>query len=394
MKKRIVGIAVLALFAAAGWWGWKNYVAATEGAVVTTTEVVRGSVSETILASGIIEAEQLVSVGARVSGQVETLAVSLGQEVAQGDLIAQIDSQDQENNVLQAEADLAEIKAGIAAKQASLRNAQLILERQEKMVEQKYVSQEDLESSIADVLVYESELEALQAQKSRAEVTVSTAEIALGRTKITAPIDGTVVAIVTKAGQMVNATNEAPTIVKLANLDEMVVKAEISEADVVHVHAGQSVIFSILGEPEKEFEAIVRDIEPAPSEIETSDTISTDEAIYYNGLFDVSNTDHTLRIGMTTEVSIVLNKAENVLTLPASVLKKDPRGNYFVEIYDPDNEQIRPQSVEVGLNDKVTAEIVSGLSEGDHVVTSTTTVPDAAPTEDRGGMGGPPGMGF
>ncbi len=261
--------------------GWLYLAPSDNAAPPITAAVTRGTVEETVLASGTMEARQLVSVGARVSGQIEMLAVALGDTVKKGDLIALIDSQDQENDVLTAKASLANIEAQIAAKKASLAKAELVLERQSKLVVSDYVSKEDLEAAQADVDVYKAELDALEAQKASAEVTVSTAQIALDRTRITAPISGTVVAIVNDEGQTVNATQSAPTIVKIAEMDKMVVKAEISEADVVHVQPGQQVRFTILGEPDHQFTAAVRDVEPAPSEIEGSDTISSDEAIYY-----------------------------------------------------------------------------------------------------------------
>ncbi|ARE42292.1 Macrolide-specific efflux protein MacA (plasmid) [Rhodovulum sp. P5] len=389
--KSLARLSILFALIALGLWGW-NLQHRDGTAEPVTAPVVRGRVAETVLASGVIEAKQLVSVGARVSGQIETLAVSLGDDVAQGDLIAQIDSQDQQNDVLQAEADLANIAAQIAAKQASLRKAELIAERQKKLHEQTYVSEEEVEAAIADVLVYKADLDALEAQKSRAEVTVSTAKIALARTRITAPVSGTVVAIVVDEGQTVNATQTAPTLVKLANLDSMVVKAEISEADVVHVHPGQEVRFTILGEPESPFRAVVRYVEPAPSEIETSDTISTDEAIYYNGLIDVENPGHKLRIGMTAEVSVVLDRAENVLTVPASALQRQADGSVAVKLFDPATGAQSVRRVEVGLNDKVTAEIRAGLAEGDRVVTGArTAAPDPSTSRQ---MPPPPPMGF
>lgn len=388
-KRSLLRIALLAGVVGLGAWAWTLRQADDTG-TPAVGQVQRGSVVETVLASGVIEAKQLVSVGARVSGQIETLSVSLGQDVAQGDLIAQIDSQDQQNEVLQAEADLANIDAQIAAKQASLRKAQLILDRQKQLREQSYVAEEEVEAAISDVLVYKADLAALDAQKSRAEVTVSIAQIALDRTRITAPISGTVVAIAVDEGQTVNATQSAPTIVKLANLDQMVVKAEISEADVVHVQPGQDVTFTILGEPDTPFEAVVRDVEPAPSEIETSDTISTDEAVYYNGLLDVENPDHKLRIGMTAEVSIVLDRADGVLTVPASALQRGQDGTYVVDVYDPDAGTYAAQQVEVGLNDKVTAEILDGLDDGAWIVTGTQT--SAATASSTDGM--PPPMGF
>lgn len=190
---RIVVPRVLALAVVGGWF----YVSKSEATVPpTTAAVARGTVEETVLASGTMEAKQLVSVGARVSGQIETLAVALGDTVKKGDLIALIDSQDQQNDVLTAKANLANIKAQIAAKNASLVKADLTLARQIKLVTSNYVSKEDLDSAQAEVDVYKAELDALIAQKESVEVTVSAAQIALDRTKIIAPISGTVVAIV------------------------------------------------------------------------------------------------------------------------------------------------------------------------------------------------------
>lgn len=379
----------LALLAAAV-GGWLYFDGGENAAPPTTAVVARGTVEQSVLASGTMEAKQLVSVGARVSGQIETLAVALGDKVGKGDLIAQIDSQDQRNDVLTAKANLANIEAQIAAKTAGLVKAEHILERQYKLVHSDYVSTQDVEAAQADVDVYKAELDALAAQKAGAEVTVSTAQIALDRTRITAPISGTVVAILNDEGQTVNATQSAPTIVKLANLDQMVVKAEISEADVVHVKPGQQVVFTILGEPDRPLAATVLSVEPAPSEIESSDTISTDEAIYYNGLLEVDNPDHLLRIGMTAEVSIILDRAEDVLTVPASALSRGPQG-YTVKLYDPADGAATVQAVEVGLNNKVTAEIKSGLKAGDVVVTGASVAAAAAP---RNNAGMPPRMGL
>lgn len=367
--------------------GWTYLAGGEPGSPPVQSRAQSGAVTETVLASGMLEAAQLVSVGARVSGQVETLAVRLGQEVQAGDLIAQIDSQDQQNTVLQAEAALANITAQIAAKEATLARAEAVLERQQKLGAQSYATQEAIESANADVLVYRADLDALRAQKSSAEVTVATARVALERTRITAPISGTVVAVVVKQGQTVNAAQAAPTIVKIADLSTMLVKAEISEADVMNVIAGQKVTFTTLGASEMPFQAVVREIEPAPTAIETSDTISSDSAVYYNALLEVDNPDGRLRIGMTAEVSVELARAENTLTVPSSAVKTDAEGHY-VEIFDPASGTSQRRTVTVGLNDKVTAEILSGLSDGESVVTGTAVAAATASSGDR--MGPPP----
>jgi len=343
-------------------------------------------VAEVVLATGAIEAKQLVSVGARVSGQVEKIDVSLGQVVQAGDVIAQIDRQDQENDLLRAEAALAGIDAQIAAKTAALRRAQLVLERQTKLGAQDLVSKDAIESGAADVDVLRADLTALAAQKSSADVTVASAKIGLERTTIVAPIAGTVVAIVVEEGQTVNAANNAPTIVKLANLDQMVVKAEVSEADVVHVKAGQKASFTILGAPEDQFDAVVSALEPAPSQIKSSDTIDTEKAVYYIALLEVDNPAGKLRIGMTAQVSIILAEVKNVLTIPAAALTGSKVQTYST-LTGPTDVQ-----VDVGLNNKVTAEIRSGLSEGDVVVTGAADAPNLG-SGGGGRRGGPPGFG-
>jgi macrolide-specific efflux system membrane fusion protein len=383
-KPKRLWILVGILLIAAGVIGWR-VTRPTAGADAPQTAVVaRGDVAVSVLATGAIEAKQLVSVGARVSGQVEKIAVELGQVVEAGDVIAQIDRQDQENDLLRAKAALAGIDAQIVAKTAALRRAKLVLDRQTKLGAQDLVSKDAVESGAADVDVLQADLTALAAQKSSADVTVAQAKIGLERTTITAPIAGTVVAIVVEEGQTVNAANNAPTIVKLANLGQMVVKAEVSEADVVNVKAGQKASFTILGAPEDQFDAVVSALEPAPSQIKESDTIDTEKAVYYIALLQVDNPAGKLRIGMTAQVSIILAEATDVLTIPAAALKGSS-----VQTYSALTGATEVQ-VEVGLNNKVTAEVTSGLSEGDVMITGAAVTGGTASGSRRGG---PPGFG-
>lgn len=377
----------IALIAAAG-AGWHSTRPKAGADAPQTAVVARGDVAQVVLATGAIEAKQLVSVGARVSGQVEKIDVVLGQVVQAGAVIAQIDRQDQENDLLRAEAALAGINAQIAAKTAALRRAQLVLERQTKLGAQDLVSKDAVESGAADVDVLQADLTALAAQKSSADVTVAQAKIGLERTTITAPIAGTVVAIVVEEGQTVNAANNAPTIVKLANLGQMVVKAEVSEADIVNVKAGQKASFTILGAPDDQFDAVVSALEPAPSQIKDSDTIDTEKAVYYIASLQVDNPEGKLRIGMTAQVSIILAEAKDVLTIPAAALKGSSVQTYSALT------GTKEVPVEVGLNNKVKAEIKSGLAEGDVVVTGAAVDKSGGGAAGGGSRrGGPPGFG-
>ena len=390
MRLRATRLLALAALIAAGLAGWAQYSRGAPESVPVLATAQTGTVTRTVLATGMLEARELVSVGARVSGQVETLAVSLGQVVAAGDLIAQIDSQDQQNDLLQAEAELANIAAQIAAKRATLARAEQVLTRHRELGAQNYTARETVEGAEADVLVLRADLDALEARRSSAEVTLSTRRVALERTRITAPVAGTVVAVLVKQGQTVNAAQSAPSIVKLADLSIMRVKAEISEADVMSVAPGQRASFTTLGAPQTPFEAVVREIEPAPTAIETSDTISSDSAIYYNGLLEVANPDGKLRIGMTAEVSIELARAEDVLTVPASAVKRDRAGQY-VEVHDPATGATIRREVTTGLSDKVTTEIREGLRAGEPVVIGTTTARTDAGDSSRRSFR-PPGL--
>jgi membrane fusion protein, macrolide-specific efflux system len=373
----------------AGGASWLVFSAPAKDEVPRTTPVARGNIEETVLASGVIQSSSLVSVGAEVSGRIKTLNVQLGDDVKAGEVIAEIDSLNQENAVKAAEASLANTQAQKTIQEANLGQAKTALERAEKLSPQKLISDADLQTAQLAVQTAEGQLQAIEAQIDQAQISVEAAQLDLDRTKIAAPSDGTVVAVAVEVGQSVNANNTSPTIVKIANLDKMVVKAEISEADVPRVQPGQKVYFTILGDPDTRIDATLRAIEPAPSSIadDTSSSSTSATAIYYNGLFDVDNPDHKLRISMTAQVTIVLKAVDDVLTVPAAVLsRKSPDGSYVLPVWDQQKEAIEPRKVTIGLNNSVTAEVVAGLEEGDLVV--NTTAASASTGTRTGAQGG------
>lgn len=383
-------LVTLLVVGSAGFGAWWYFLAAPQAATVPDTVVVgRGSIERTVLASGVLQANSLVAVGAEVSGRIEAVHVALGQDVRKGDLIVEIDSLDQENAVKTAQAVLAGIEAQKRSQQATLAMAEAALARSQQLSANSLVSRTDLETAQAAVDSALAQIDQLDAQIAQSVLSVEAAELNLARTRIVAPSDGTIVALLVDEGQTVNANSTIPTIVKIADLDTMVIKAEISEADVVRVSAGQRVYFTILGEPDVKIDATLREVEPAPTSI-SSDTASTESAVYYNGLFDVPNPDHKLRISMTAQVTIVLDEVDDALVLASGLVsRKDPQGNVMVSVYDPETETISPRRVEVGLNNNVMAEIRSGLSEGEQVVSAGSGAP-------RGGAspGGGPGGGM
>ena len=393
-NKKFLTIALLLLLLVAAFTVKKVFFPAKAAVTYASTTVSRGNIEDTVLASGTLEASQQVAVGAQVSGQVKRLAVALGQTVKAGDLIAEIDSLTQQNALRNAQAALTTSKAQLRSHEASLAQAKQTLERQKQLMAGDASSRADLESAEMAYKVALASVETGKAQVTQSEISADTAKLNLGYTQITAPMDGQVVAIVTKEGQTVNANQSTPTIVILAQLDTMTVKAQISEADVTKVYPGLPVYFTILGDPHQHFNAKLRSIEPAPESISSSSSAnsasasssaSSASAIYYNGLFDIANPDGKLRISMTAQVYIVLNQVSDVLIIPSSALgARGKNGQYTVRVINAEG-QSESRQVTVGLNNNISAQVKEGLQEGERVVVADASAMPGA----RSGAPGP-----
>lgn len=346
-------------------------------------EVSRADLEDSVLASGTIDAIERVSVGAQATGQLKSLKVELGDRVKKGQLVAEIDDLTQQNELRNAQAALQTRRAERAAKVATLKQAELAFKRQRQMLAADASSREAYETAEATLAVTRAEIASLDAQIAQAEIQVDTAQVNLGYTRIVSPIDGMVVAVVTKEGQTVNSIQSAPTIIKVAQVDTMTIKAQISEADVTRVKPGLPVYFTILGEPDERYRATLRAVEPAPDSIQKEDaassltsssSTSTSAAVYYNGLFDVPNPDEKLRISMTAQVFIVLGEAKDAVVVPASALgKRGKDGRYEVRVV-LDGNKTETRQVRIGMNNNVQAQVLEGLEVGERVVSA-----DAAP---------------
>ena len=391
-KRPFRTLVVLIVVAVIGYFVWRHFHPDKTPPQYVTAPVARADLEDSVLATGTLQAFRQVSVGAQVSGQVKTLAVKLGDRVKKGDLIAEIDSLTQQNALRNAEAATRNVQAQLAAQQAALAQAELNYKRQQQLLAGEAGSRLDFESAQATFDTAKANVAASQAQIAQAAVTSDTAKVNLGYTRIVAPIDGMVVAVVTQQGQTVNANQTTPTIVKVAQLDTMTVKSQISEADVVKVQSGQKVYFTILGEPDRRYDATLRTVEPAPDSILTDTTTSSSTstttsttAVYYNGLFDVANPEGKLRISMTAQVSIVRGEAKNALTIPASALGQRGRdGSYSVRVVGSDG-TAGPRKIRIGINNNVSVEVTEGLAEGDRVVLGDASARDPAQSRGPGG---------
>lgn len=354
-----------------------------------TVAVRRGEIEEVVLASGVLAPIRQVNVGAQVNGQLSSLKVALGERVRQGQLLAEIDPQLPGYELRRAEAALHHAQAQREAKAALLRQHRLTLMRETRLREQGANSPADLEAAQSQAEASQADVAAAEAQLKQARVAVETARANLAYTRIVAPMDGQVIAIVTQEGQTVVSAQTAPTILVLGDVDRMQVKAKISEADVVRVHAGQEAWFSILGAPQRKFQVSLQSVEPSPplarqdAAPEPGSAGGISGGIYYNGLLEVVNTDGMLKPAMTAQVSIVLGRARDTLLVPVGALVgPDRAGRYTVRVRPAGKHaRLEARQVEVGLNDHVSAQILSGLAEGELVV--------EAPGADEAGKAAP-----
>ncbi|EJF87715.1 efflux RND transporter periplasmic adaptor subunit [Bartonella rattimassiliensis] len=345
-----------------------------------TAVVKRGDIEESVLASGLVRPYRLVAVGARATGRVISMRVFPGSVVKEGDLLAEIDSTDQENDLKRKKAALSHYYANLMEQEAYLTLAQKNLERQKKMIESHAISKANLDDAATQVKIREAQIAQLRQQIVQAQIDVESAEVNLGYTRITAPSAGTVLATVVEEGQNVNAVQSAPTIVILGDLSKMTVKAQISEADILKVHAGQPLYFTVLGNSHRRYEGTLERVDPAPESIRADVSINpgaggssslVSSAIYYNGIIHVDNKDNFLRTYMTAQVHIILGRAQNVLLVPSDALRDETKEHKAWVSLLVGNNKVVAKQVTVGLNNKVMAEIVSGLQEGDVVITGS-----------------------
>jgi len=344
----------------------KRYVASGR-ATFLTAPVARGDVRNVVMATGTIQAHRQVDVGAQVSGQLRLLLVGLGEPVQKGQLLAEIDPALPRAALRSAQANLQSLQAQRRATAASLWQADLALTRQKLMLARDATSHQDLELAKAQSEVLRANLASIDAQISQSRAQVDTALTNLAYTKITAPIGGQVVAIITQEGQTVVASQQAPVILKIADLDTITVKAQVSEADVIRIEAGQAAYFTILGDAEAQHAGALRAIEPAPQDFSSPDS-KPGGPVFYNALFDAPNPQHRLRIGMTAQVTVVLEQAKGALFVPLSALgQRTPDGRYPVRVL---RAGAAPEGrlLGIGINDHINVQVLDGLREGERVI--------------------------
>lgn len=404
-----IWLALVAGCALAAWFGWTRYLAPADPLAEYQFAVVsRGDIEDLVTATGTLQPRDFVDVGAQVSGQLKQIHVKIGDKVIQGDLLAEIEATVLQSRVDATRASLRNLRAQLRDRDASLELARIQQRRQKNLMRLDATTEEELQKADAALRSAEAQIDALKAQIEQTESNLRADAANLEFTRIEAPMSGTVVSITARQGQTLNTNQQAPTILRIAELSTMTVQTQVSEADITRLRPGMTAYFTTLGGRGQRWSGELTKIEPTPT--------VTNNVVLYNALFDVPNPDGQLMTQMTAQVFFIANAARDVLVLPMSAVNMAPAnpgqtagagarparsgGNAAnglgrnpgvasngrgapdgtratVRVAAPDGSLLE-REVRYGLTNRIEAEILSGLEEGDKVVSGLRMAPRAA----------------
>lgn len=342
--------------------------------------VQRADIQDLVTATGTVQPRDYVDVGAQVSGQLKRLHVEVGSIVKAGDLLAEIDPTVLTATVDARRAGLRNQRATLAERESQYALAQLLLTRQRNLMKDDATTTESLQQAEASAKAAKAQIDAIKASIEQTESTLRADEANLNYAKIYAPLAGTVVSVTARQGQTLNANQSAPTILRIADLSTMTVWTQVSEADQPKLVIGMPVQFHTLGRPDRRYEAQLRQIYPTPEVV--------NNVVLYDALFDVPNPDGALLPQMSAQVFFVIGDAKKVPIVPVVALRSvrgaagAPR-TWRVRVVE--NGKIVDRPVEVGVTNRVSAEIKSGLKPGEEVVIGEATTPTRTITPQPGG---------
>ncbi|AQW87291.1 macrolide-specific efflux protein, membrane fusion protein MacA [Campylobacter pinnipediorum subsp. caledonicus] len=373
MKKLFKIMIICILLSGIGFWVYKNYFQKDEKIVYITQKAELGTLTKRVEASGEIFATELIDVGAQVGGQIKKLYVKLGDNVKQGDLIAEIDSSTQQNMVDNRKAQLFIYEAQLNSAKVEKQTIGYKLNRIKSLFEKGASSKQNLEDIQSAYASINAKVAELEAQIRQAKIALNTARIDLGYTKIIAPKDGTIIFVAVEEGQTLNSVQSAPTIVNIADLSRVKMKIQIAEGDITKIKVGANVSYTILSEPNKTFSAKISSIDPALTTLSngrySTNGSSLENAVYYYAQSIVDNPSGLLRIGMSTQNSIDVAQVKDAVIVPALAIKQKGDKKFISILKQGD--VVEEREVKVGISNNLSTQIISGIDVGDNVITSS-----------------------
>ncbi|MCQ2738957.1 MAG: efflux RND transporter periplasmic adaptor subunit [bacterium] len=331
-----------------------------------TKPVTLDSIVQTVEASGTIKPINTIAVGTQVSGTVARIYADYNSVVKKGDMLAELDPSLFQANVDQSTAKLSNAQATYSRAVATLNYKKNNYQRYKHLFEKNYVSKDEVELAQANYLQAQAEVSAASAEVSAAQASLNNNLTNLGYSKITSPVDGTVISRAVDVGQTVAASFNTPTLFEVAkDLTQMQIETSVSEADIGKIKVGQIAQYTLDGYQDRVFEGNVTQVRLAST--------TTNNVVTYTVIISVDNKEGLVIPGMSANVSIVTNKAEKVLCVPNTAFKYTPAEE--TKKYEQQGVWIDTKgglkriNVELGLADDNKTQIISNeIKVGDKVV--------------------------
>jgi len=400
MKRRrgwlytLVALAIVAAAIAAYQW-YGNQAVKID---YTTVPAAKADLTVQVSATGTLQPLTQVDISSELSGVVRSVAVNENQQVKKGDVLAALDTSRLEAQIERAQASAKAAEANVENARITLKENEQALVRAAELAKRGQTTNQALEAATATRDRAKAAVDSADANLAIANADLKLQQSDLDKSTIYAPIDGIVLTRSVDPGQTVASSLQAPVLfVIAADLKRMELKAAIDEADIGSVKAGQHARFTVDAFPERPFDAEIRDISFA--------SLTTDGVVTYDARLDVANDELLLRPGMTATVSVVTKQAKDVLAVPATAFRYKPAAptarssgwsltSLFTGRMGGRRGGSRPQqaatpadgsrtlyvlrdgrphavNVKVGATNGELTEVLSGVSEGDQIITAS-----------------------
>jgi len=362
-RRRLIALAaVLAVGGGSHYW-MKQQAARIDEDQYFVATIGYGYIENAVAAAGRIWPRELVPVGVRESGELVEIYVEVGDEVEEGQPLALIDSREQLLRLQSSQQSVESLRNQVPQAELSLEIAENDLRRTRTQLEANASTARALERAEENLQRARTNLDRLMNRIQRSEANLGQDEVQLNYTEIRAPLSGTIVSLDQKKGATLNASRTAPTIMQIADLTSMVLEAEISEADMSVLEEGADVYFTTAAGGDRRWYATLNRIVAQPP---TRRSVAT-----FTGRIDLDNSNGEFFPGMSAQVFFVTSFVDNVLIVPVAALSfaETPDGarNATARVVLP-NGTAEDREVVIGLVDRVYAEVVSGLEEGERVI--------------------------
>jgi macrolide-specific efflux system membrane fusion protein len=307
-------LTLLVLVAAGAAYGWYRYQAskADEGEYIFAT-ITTGDIEDLVSSTGTLQPRDYVDVGAQVSGQIEEIFVEVGDVVVVGQKLAKIDATTSQAKVDANRSTMESRKTSLESQKTNLEKAKRDYERQLNLFAEDATTKEALLNAETTYKNQERSVKSSELDIKTQEANMRIEEKNLQYTDIVAPIADTIMSIAVKKGQTVNASQNVPNVLRIANLSTMTVASDVSEADVSRLYDNNPVYFTTLGGGNRRWTSVLKRIEPTPK--------TTNGVVLYNALFDITN-EGSLRPSMTAQVYYIAAEAHNVLKVPMAAIQQ------------------------------------------------------------------------